>query len=149
MTQAFFEDTQHIIFEKAVVYGHHDERDEALREQLAASIRNTRDSRDLLRMASTNSRLNRYVVRFQNSLPKSIGPWIKQVRRPRMIWVRVPVACLLILGGLFSFLPILGIWMLPLGLILLAQDVVWLRRPLVITLAWVEKRWRSFKRWRQ
>ena len=29
------QDTQHMIFEKAVVCGHHDERDEALREQLA------------------------------------------------------------------------------------------------------------------
>jgi hypothetical protein len=28
-------DTQHLIFEKAVVCGHHDERDESLREQLA------------------------------------------------------------------------------------------------------------------
>ena len=30
---------------------------------------------------------------------------------------------LLICGGLFSFLPILGLWMLPLGLGLLADDV--------------------------
>jgi hypothetical protein len=29
------QDTQHMIFEKAVVCGHHDEREEALREQLA------------------------------------------------------------------------------------------------------------------
>jgi hypothetical protein len=29
------QDIQHTIFEKAVVCGHHDERDEALREQLA------------------------------------------------------------------------------------------------------------------
>jgi hypothetical protein len=29
------QDTQHLLFEKAVVCGHHDERDESLREQLA------------------------------------------------------------------------------------------------------------------
>jgi hypothetical protein len=34
---------------------------------------------------------------------------------------------LLILGGLLSFLPILGIWMLPLGLLLLAEDLPVLR----------------------
>jgi hypothetical protein len=31
---------QHLIFENAVVAGHHDERDEALREQLAAFLHN-------------------------------------------------------------------------------------------------------------
>jgi hypothetical protein len=30
---------------------------------------------------------------------------------------------LLICGGLLGFLPILGLWMLPLGLLLLAEDV--------------------------
>jgi hypothetical protein len=34
---------------------------------------------------------------------------------------------LLILGGLLFFLPILGIWMLPLGLLLLAEDLPVLR----------------------
>jgi hypothetical protein len=38
-----------------------------------------------------------------------------------------PAGLLLILGGLLSFLPILGIWMLPLGLLLLAEDLPVLR----------------------
>jgi hypothetical protein len=32
------QDIQHMLFEKAVVAGHHDERDESLREQLAAFL---------------------------------------------------------------------------------------------------------------
>jgi hypothetical protein len=32
------QDIQHLLFEKAVVAGHHDERDESLREQLAAFL---------------------------------------------------------------------------------------------------------------
>ncbi|MBB2204887.1 hypothetical protein [Gluconacetobacter takamatsuzukensis] len=56
--------------------------------------------------------------------------------RDAIHWLRVPsrrlprllAGCLLIVGGLLSFLPILGIWMLPLGLILLAEDVALLRR---------------------
>lgn len=44
--------------------------------------------------------------------------------------VRVPLAVLLILGGVLSFLPFLGLWMLPLGLLLLAVDVP-LARPAV------------------
>ena len=46
-------------------------------------------------------------------------------------WVRWSLAILLILGGLLSFLPILGIWMLPLGLMLLAPDSPWLYRQMV------------------
>jgi hypothetical protein len=34
------QDVQHTIFEAAVVAGHHDERDEALREQLAVFLHN-------------------------------------------------------------------------------------------------------------
>lgn len=45
-------------------------------------------------------------------------------RTPRI--VRLPIAGLLVLGGAMSFLPVLGIWMLPLGLMLLALDIPWL-----------------------
>ena len=38
-----------------------------------------------------------------------------------------PAGLLLILGGVLSFLPIRGIWMLPLGLLLLAEDLPVLR----------------------
>lgn len=34
----------------------------------------------------------------------------------------------LILGGLLGFLPILGFWMIPLGLIVLSVDLPWVRR---------------------
>ena len=48
--------------------------------------------------------------------------------------IRLPVAILFILGGFLSFLPILGFWMLPLGLLLLAIDLPALR-PFVTTAA--------------
>ena len=41
-------------------------------------------------------------------------------------------------GGFFSFLPILGVWMLPLGLMLIAQDLPFLQKPLVKAFKWVE-----------
>ena len=43
-----------------------------------------------------------------------------------------PVGFLLILGGIFSILPFLGLWMLPLGLLLIAYDITHIaeaRRP--------------------
>ncbi|MBP7240658.1 MAG: tryptophan synthase subunit beta [Amaricoccus sp.] len=45
----------------------------------------------------------------------------------RMRLIRAPLGLLLMLGGVFSFLPVLGIWMLPLGLLLLAVDFPVLR----------------------
>lgn len=44
-------------------------------------------------------------------------------------------------GGVFSFLPVLGIWMLPLGLMLIAQDIPLLRTPTVRVLDWMERKW--------
>ena len=41
--------------------------------------------------------------------------------------VRLPIACLLILGSFLAIFPIFGLWMLPLGLMLLAVDVPLLR----------------------
>jgi hypothetical protein len=38
-------------------------------------------------------------------------------------WQRVTLGVLLIIGGILGFLPILGFWMLPLGLAVLAIDV--------------------------
>jgi hypothetical protein len=52
------------------------------------------------------------------------------LRRDSWFPIRFPIALLLIAGGLFSFLPILGIWMLPLGLLLLAVDLPILRGPI-------------------
>jgi hypothetical protein len=55
----------------------------------------------------------------------------------------------LILAAFLSFLPILGIWMLPLGLLLLAQDVPFLRRPTTRAIAWLERMWIRWKRRRR
>ena len=56
-------------------------------------------------------------------MPGWIAGAIKNIRKPELVWIRVPIAALLIAGGLLSFLPVLGIWMLPLGFLLLAQDI--------------------------
>ena len=47
---------------------------------------------------------------------------------PRNRAVRVGIGVLLILGGLLGFLPILGFWMIPLGLLVLASDSPAIRR---------------------
>src|SRR5690349_3240607 len=41
---------------------------------------------------------------------------------------RILLGCLLVLGGFLGFLPVLGFWMVPLGLIVLAVDIPMARR---------------------
>jgi hypothetical protein len=40
-----------------------------------------------------------------------------------MRWLRLPLGAAFLLGGLLFFLPLLGLWMLPVGLMLLAEDI--------------------------
>jgi len=73
-------------------------------------------------------------------VPTSISQFIGWLRMPSSFVMRLIIAILLILGGIFSFLPVLGLWMLPLGLLLIAQDVPILQKPLVAAFAWLEKK---------
>ncbi len=49
-------------------------------------------------------------------------------------WV---IGLALIFGGLLWFLPILGIWMIPLGLLVLAPDFKWARRGYLSIIKWM------------
>ncbi|MFW7266786.1 hypothetical protein ACMAUO_02320 [Gluconacetobacter sp. Hr-1-5] len=61
-------------------------------------------------------------------VPSRLRGAIHWLRVPSRRPMRILASFVLIVGGLLSFLPILGLWMLPLGLILLAEDVALLRR---------------------
>lgn len=61
-------------------------------------------------------------------LPRRVRGAIDWLRVPSRRALRLVASFLLVAGGLLSFLPILGLWMLPLGLILLAEDVMLIRR---------------------
>jgi hypothetical protein len=81
------------------------------------------------------------LFRFEERLPVWISRKSRALREPQAKLVRIPTAGLLIFGGVFSFLPVFGIWMLPLGLLLLAVDMPSLRPPLARVLRWIERRW--------
>jgi hypothetical protein len=92
-------------------------------------------------MKVTKAELNRYFEMINRRVPARVSGFIRWLRKPSSFAARLVVAVLLILGGIFSFLPVLGIWMLPLGLLLIAQDVPFLQKPLVTVLAWIEEKW--------
>jgi uncharacterized membrane protein len=72
-------------------------------------------------VTTTKAELNRYFQMIDRRVPISVSQFIRWLRMPSSFAIRLVIAMLLILGGIFSFLPILGLWMLPLGLLLVAQ----------------------------
>jgi len=90
--------------------------------------------------------LDRHFAWFQDKLPPGPARFIGWLRKPSSILVRIPLAILLMIGGIFSFLPILGLWMLPLGLVLFAQDVPILQKPMAQALGWIERKWEERQR---
>jgi hypothetical protein len=73
-------------------------------------------------------------------LPKRIRAAVRAMRQPSGRWLRIPAGLLLIIGGILAILPIFGLWMIPIGLILLADDVPLLRSWRSRMLDWVERR---------
>ncbi len=52
----------------------------------------------------------------------------REFQMPQSRRWRVTIGILLILGGILGFLPVLGFWMLPLGIFILSYEFAWVRR---------------------
>lgn len=62
---------------------------------------------------------------------EKVQEWVKRIHRfalrlPKPL--RILLGILLVIGGIFSFLPVLGLWMLPLGFVILSIDIPFVRR---------------------
>jgi hypothetical protein len=91
-------------------------------------------------MMREKAELDRELDLLTQRLPEWAARLIRWLRGPSCRLVRVTLAILLVLGGLVGFLPILGFWMIPLGLALIAQDVPLLRGPMVRFLGFVNRK---------
>ena len=60
-------------------------------------------------------------------------------------WARLILGVLLIIGGIFGALPVLGFWMLPLGVLVLSYDLGWVRRRRRRFDVWFHRKWRSLR----
>ncbi len=90
-------------------------------------------------------RFHRAFDRIERGVPGPGRRLFAALRSPRATLVRIPLAVLLIIGGILSILPVLGLWMLPLGLLLLAVDLPVLRGPLAALIVRF-RRWRASRR---
>ena len=85
--------------------------------------------------------LDKHLQRWEQRLPAFAARFVHWLRQPASRWIRFPLGIFLILAGIVGFLPILGFWMVPLGLIVVAQDLPFLQPGLVRLLDWAERKW--------
>jgi hypothetical protein len=68
-----------------------------------------------------------------------IGSW--RMRLPQSRPLRIAIGGVLIFGGILGFLPVLGFWMVPLGLLVLSHDLAFIRRKRRKFSVWWARKW--------
>lgn len=86
---------------------------------------------------------------LERETPDRVSRAIRWLRAPGSRWIRLPLGLVLIASGFFGFLPVLGFEFIPLGLLLVAQDVPFLRKPVGALTIWLERKWVALRRWWQ
>lgn len=90
--------------------------------------------------------LDRALDGLEEEVPDRVSRAIRWLRDPKARKIRIPIGLLFLLGGVFWFLPVLGLELIPIGLLLIAQDVPFLRKPVGRAMLWLEDRWRALRR---
>jgi hypothetical protein len=91
--------------------------------------------------------LERAFDEIEELAPPRLTRAVHWLRRPQARWVRLPLGIVCIIGSALWFLPVLGLWFLPLGLLLIAQDVRFLRRPVGRMTLYLLARWAQLRQW--
>jgi len=72
--------------------------------------------------------LDRIIERYQAKMPGRMARFVTWIRKPELRITRIISGVLLVLLGFVGFLPILGFWMLPLGFLILSNELAIVRR---------------------
>lgn len=92
---------------------------------------NRRFDRQLAALTSRSPMLDRFAAALQSRLG---------------ILVRVPLGLLLVAGGFLAILPIFGLWMIPLGLVILGIDLPALRPFVSAVIIRLRRKWAVWHR---
>lgn len=102
------------------------------------------------RESSGREKLEQAYDVLEQEAPDRVARAIRWLRNPKGRWVRLPLGLVLVVTGFFGFLPILGYEFIPLGLLLIAQDVPPLQKPVGTATLWLERKWIELRdRWRR
>ena len=100
-------------------------------------------------VAATERAWDARVAHLLAKLPNRLRSGVEWLREPSRRWLRLGAAVLLVLGGFLSVLPVFGLWMLPLGLALMSDDIPWLKVPLEKVARGIERLWARVRRGRK
>ena len=75
--------------------------------------------------------------------PRKISVFGRDFAMPRSRASRIAIGVALIFGGILGFLPILGFWMIPVGLLVLSYEFAVVRRWRRRAIIWWNRRRRS------
>ena len=92
-------------------------------------------------VAATKRAWDARVAHLLTKLPDRGRRAVEWLRVPDRRWLRLGTAVLLVLGGFLSVLPVFGLWMLPLGLALMSDDIPWLKVLLEKVARGIERLW--------
>lgn len=92
-------------------------------------------------------KLDEAYARLEKQVPDRVARAMRWLRAPESRLIRLPLGILCILLSLLWFLPVIGIELLPLGLLLIAQDVPFLKKPVANFLLWLERQWVNLRLW--
>ena len=90
---------------------------------------------------TTTSKHDPRLNRLLEALPNPVRRSYVSLTRPDRWWLRWPLGLALIAGGFLGFLPILGFWMIPIGALVIGEDVPLVRRWTLAGLGRVQQWW--------
>ena len=100
-------------------------------------------------MSGGQQQLGQAFDRLEQEAPDR-ARFIHWFRDPKARWVRLPLGTIFILASFAGpFLPIVGIEMLPLGLLLVALDVPFRKEPVARLTLWLTDKWVFAREWWQ
>lgn len=91
--------------------------------------------------------LNLAYDQLEAALPARAARVLRWLRRPEARWVRIPAGLLCIAAAFFWFMPVIGLEWAPVGLLLLAQDIPFLRKPVGLLILMLLAGWRRLRHW--
>lgn len=87
-------------------------------------------------------KLDRAYQALEEHAPDSLARALRWLRNPQGRWIRLPLGIVLVIAGLLGpLVPVLGIELIPIGLLLIAQDFPPLREPVAQMTLRLERQW--------
>ncbi|MFV3075747.1 hypothetical protein [Niveispirillum fermenti] len=91
--------------------------------------------------------MNQAFDRLEEELPSPAARFLEWLRNPKVRYIRLFIGFLLILASFFWFLPVIGLELLPIGLLIIAIDVPFLQKPIASFVMWGLRKWAALRAW--